>query len=517
MLVKSLVAGTVLTLLAGGVVYYGTDVDGHISTKTKVETSEVMATDVIETTKDKMSETKLSETTVSEDNHPHSDKATASSDSSADIPSIKTTDNNLIDPKSSSVKMAETMVQEDEASDEEETQEEDIEVAEENAIEKTEMMAELEDNMSESAAEAEPETTSEEKPTRKWIDRYLKSEAEVPTEKELVTEAQSDTPETMEDMSMEDMSMEKMDEELKKMDGDELSAMVDQQIDRELFTEEDIMDAEAKGFETRAKQIENIWVSEDGTNKDPVTLHDIMKNHNGEFIREGDENTVEAESDSKNIEVDIMKDDDGTTTIETETIDMGDGKVMKIVKKKHISKSETNKSYGSGSSENKGDKKKMCIKVKTNDKFDSDEMPEIIDMKDGKKIKIRKKMRHCSKDHHNMKANKNISQTAQLIMEQAEKISMPELRDRAYLDLVSYALDNGDKATAKMALSKIEQVELRDTARNRMAVAFAKAGKAKKAFAILEDLEVDALRDVMRLQVIEALIVPEEIQSEDMQ
>lgn len=517
MLVKSLVAGTVLTLLAGGVVYYGTDVDGHISSKNKVETSEVVATDVVETTKDKMSETKESETTVSEDNHPHSDKATASSDSSADIPSIKTTDNNLIDPKSSSVKMAETMVQEDEASDEEETQEEDIEVAEENAIEKTEMMAELEDNMSESAAEAEPETTSEEKPTRKWIDRYLKSEAEVPTEKELVTEAQSDTPETMEDMSMEDMSMEKMDEELKKMDGDELSAMVDQQIDRELFTEEDIMDAEAKGFETRAKQIENIWVSENGTNKDPVTLHDIMKNHNGEFIREGDENTVEAESDSKNIEVDIMKDDDGTTTIETETIDMGDGKVMKIVKKKHISKSETNKSYGSGSSENKGDKKKMCIKVKTNDKFDSDEMPEIIDMKDGKKIKIRKKMRHCSKDHHNMKANKNISQTAQLIMEQAEKISMPELRDRAYLDLVSYALDNGDKATAKMALSKIEQVELRDTARNRMAVAFAKAGQAKKAFAILEDLEVDALRDVMRLQVIEALIVPKEIQSEDMQ
>ena len=61
-----------------------------------------------------------------------------------------------------------------------------------------------------------------------------------------------------------------------------------------------------------------------------------------------------------------------------------------------------------------------------------------------------------------------------------------------------------------MALSKIEQVELRDTARNRMAVAFAKAGHAKKAFAILEDLEVDALRDVMRLQVIEALIVPEE-------
>ena len=68
MLVKSLVAGTVLTLLAGGVVYYGTDVDGHISSKNKVETSEVVATDV--------DEAEISETTESEDTHPHSDKAT---------------------------------------------------------------------------------------------------------------------------------------------------------------------------------------------------------------------------------------------------------------------------------------------------------------------------------------------------------------------------------------------------------------------------------------------------------
>ena len=102
-------------------------------------------------------------------------------------------------------------------------------------------------------------------------------------------------------------------------------------------------------------------------------------------------------------------------------------------------------------------------------------------------------------------------------MAQAEKITMSELRDRAYLDLVSYALDNDDTQTANLAMSKIEQVELRDTARNRMAVAFAENGQAEKAFAILEDIEVEALRDIMRLQVIEALIAPQSHQPSNIQ
>jgi len=91
-----------------------------------------------------------------------------------------------------------------------------------------------------------------------------------------------------------------------------------------------------------------------------------------------------------------------------------------------------------------------------------------------------------------------------------------ELRDRAYLDLVSYGIDHGNYDVAAKALTKIEQVELRDTARNRMAVAYAKEGNAEDAFGILEDIEVDALRDVMRLQVIEAMIAPDEL-PEDMQ
>ena len=138
-------------------------------------------------------------------------------------------------------------------------------------------------------------------------------------------------------------------------------------------------------------------------------------------------------------------------------------------------------------------------------------------MGDGTKIKIRKHIMDSQEvdtkdidiNVSEISPNSDISKTAQLIMAQAEKINMSELRDRAYLDLVSYALDNGDTQTANLAMAKIEQVELRDTARNRMAVSFAENGQAEKAFAILEDIEVEALRDVMRLQVIEALIAPE--------
>jgi len=95
------------------------------------------------------------------------------------------------------------------------------------------------------------------------------------------------------------------------------------------------------------------------------------------------------------------------------------------------------------------------------------------------------------------------------VMAETLKISVPDLRDRAYLDIVSYALKTEDFVAANTALQKIEQVELRDTARNRMAITHALNNDADSAFAIIEDLEVDALRDVIRLQVIEALIAPE--------
>lgn len=540
MLVKSLVAGTVLTLLAGGVVYYGTDVDGNISVKSAIEESTTAVSKTVDETKDEISknhdavakDTSSSKDANTEDSHPHSKKI-VTSENSSDIPSIKTTDNPLIDPQSAAIK--ETKSTDDKQVESEIIAELESDIA--NELEKDILSA---DDASKKVAEAdepstEPDTKPEDsqKPTRKWIDQYLKAEAEPAQDTEATeTEVQSkaQTPKSMKKMAMAETkkSMDGKFTDKNKTTSSKLNQIVDKELDRVLFNGAGIRKAEAKGFEDRAKDIENIWTKESESEAGSKTLHDVVKKH--------DDRNKDAQV--KNVEIEVIKDDHGTTTIETETIDMGDGKVIKTVKKKHVSEahdgksndsksygsgSKDSKSYGSGPSDHESDKKKIRIKVMTNDGFDGDEgLPEITNMKDGKKIKIRKKMRNDPRntvqmDFHDShkKSHKDISKTAELILEQAEKISMPELRDRAYLDLVSYALEHEDKAAAKLALSKIEQVELRDTARNRMAVAFAKAGKAKKAFAILDELEVDALRDVMRLQVIEALIVPENTQLED--
>jgi len=494
MLVKSLVAGTVLTLLAGGVVYYGTDVDGTLSTKSLVESSQkILSGDKKETTDDDAGTDDISE-----------------SESSSDIPSIKTADNNLIDPQSASEKRVET------AKMAELQGEEIVKTVPKPEMKKAEMKEE-------SAETETKEVTSKAKPSRKWIDQYLKSEPASASENEEASESKEEEEQTIQQA---EVKTEIADDRKPST----IDKMIDEEMEIELFSEDNIRDAEAKGFKDRAKQIDNIWVGEEGSETDPVTLHEIMKNHDGVFKRESEDGDTKEDDDVKNVEIDVMKDTDGTMTTKTETIDMGDGKVMKIVTKKHISKSDKSesygsgsngeKSYGSGSDDHKSSEKKIRIKVMNTDESNDEITSEIIDMKDGKRIKIRKKMAKSPQAHSHPDpadtgdgdkghTDKTISQTAKLIMEQAEKISIPELRDRAYLDLVSYALKHGDKTAAKMALSKIEQVELRDTARNRMAVNYAKNGDAEKAFGILENLEVDALRDVMRLQVIEALIAPE--------
>ena len=120
--------------------------------------------------------------------------------------------------------------------------------------------------------------------------------------------------------------------------------------------------------------------------------------------------------------------------------------------------------------------------------------------------KARMKNGHCSPAQ--------VSATVELITQQALKIELPELRDRAYLDLVSFALKHKDYASARTAIDRIDQVELRDTARNRMAIAYARHGQAEAAFELLEELEVEALSDVIRLQVIESIISPESLPRE---
>ena len=440
MLVKSIIAGTVLSLMAGGVVYFGTDLDtAAVKEKVAEKTAEMKA--------------EFSDKVMAGDKkgHPHGKKTAAiDTETSVDTPSVKTASGKTIKAKKPTISYS----------------------------------SGSEDKPSEKTSGKKIKTTevvSPDKSQKKWLNQYLKKD-KAPEEKK------SEGAKNL----MKSMGLTKEG----NSDSDTGSFVVENKS--ETLTEEQIEMAETEGFEARALETENIWVEEDtsekrGKKSTRKMLHDIIKKDSAMFIGE------DAEGEKK-IEVKVIANEDGETTIETETIDMGDGKMMKIVKKTMTSESHD------------ADGKKMRIKVITN--------------KDDMKAEDIKMLKELSENDKAIEAflkpsvlfedDTDILATVKIVMEQAEKIEMSELRDRAYLDLVSYGIDHGNYDVAAKALTKIEQVELRDTARNRMAVAYAKEGNVEDAFGILEDIEVDALRDVMRLQVIEAMIAPDEL-PEDMQ
>jgi len=96
-------------------------------------------------------------------------------------------------------------------------------------------------------------------------------------------------------------------------------------------------------------------------------------------------------------------------------------------------------------------------------------------------------------------------ETTITLIAQAKQIRSPDLRDQAYLGVVDYALFTDDYGSAIEAMEALHQPQLRDTARANIAVKYAKSGSTEEAFAIIEQVEIDELRDFMRLQVIDAM------------
>lgn len=454
MIAKSIIAGTVMSLMAGGVVYFGTEVEASNAFETRVETADSKSADSKSDVKAEISDDVM---VGGEDNHPHESKiAVAETESSIDVPSVKTASGKTIEAKALEVSSA---------------------AADEKAAVETAM--------------TQAEVTADE-PKKRWLDKYLKSEKsgtetvedtadDVTKDAEL--EAEGDT-NTAQDL-MDSMGLTKD----AASDSDTASYIIKES--EAPLTEEQIETAEAEGFEERVMETENIW-TEDGSENKNIIIKEVVKSDGAIVITEGPDGAT------KTIDVKVIQNEDGQTTIETETIDMGDGKIMKIVKK--TVKSDTDQS---------DDDNDMRIRVFTSkDGKGGLSAEDIRNMQNSEDVSIHKLMKQAKA--------KNISGTVSVVMAQAAKIEMPELRDRAYLDIVSYGLEHGDYDVAARAMKEIEQVELRDTARNRMAVAYAKDGNADEAFNILDDLEVDALRDVMRLQVIEAMIAPDQL-PEDMQ
>ena len=438
MLAKSIIAGTVLSLMAGGVVYFGTDIDSsavteNIAQETKTDETTIEEVDANTSTAKEQSEdvAEVSDANVldkvmagAEDTHPHKDKTetveTKTDETSVDIQSVKTASGKVIDPKKPIISSS----------------------------------SEIEEKAVKSA-----EAGLAEKPQKKWLDQYLKKDETAMTA-EIEPEA--------------DIAR-----------GSDTGSFVVEE-ETETLTEDQIEMAEAEGFEERALETENIWIEEESSEKEAKhstrkMLHDIIK-------KDHDSDETKMEGSERDVDVKVMADENGETTIETETINMDDGKVITIIKKMV----RTQNSDGE-------DNKKIRIKVMTDEDGEGGLSKDIVMDEPAEQVMA-----------------EDISKNVKIVMAQAEKIQIPELRDRAYLDLVSYGLQNGEFGVASTALTKIGQVELRDTARNRISVAYAKAGKVEEAFNILEDIEVDALRDVMRLQVIEAMIAPEAL-PEDIQ
>jgi len=94
------------------------------------------------------------------------------------------------------------------------------------------------------------------------------------------------------------------------------------------------------------------------------------------------------------------------------------------------------------------------------------------------------------------------------VLDQTDTIEIVELKDRAYLSLIDYTIRNQAFDKSKAVVPLISQPELRDTARSNIAVGYARLGQRENAFNVLRDVEIDALSDVLRLQVIEAMTAP---------
>ena len=94
----------------------------------------------------------------------------------------------------------------------------------------------------------------------------------------------------------------------------------------------------------------------------------------------------------------------------------------------------------------------------------------------------------------------------QTAMREIAKISAPTISEQAYFSLVNYALSHARFSDAQTAMNQIGTVEMRETARINMAVALARNGQSQRAFDMVESIEAPEYRDILRLQVVEALL-----------
>lgn len=91
-----------------------------------------------------------------------------------------------------------------------------------------------------------------------------------------------------------------------------------------------------------------------------------------------------------------------------------------------------------------------------------------------------------------------------VLIAQADRISIPDSRDDAYLNILDYALSQDRISVTTELIDKLSTNELRDIARQRLGVAHAENGRIEEAFAVIETLEIEEWSDPIRLEIIRA-------------
>lgn len=121
-------------------------------------------------------------------------------------------------------------------------------------------------------------------------------------------------------------------------------------------------------------------------------------------------------------------------------------------------------------------------------------------------VRVIKKKMSASPTHFELEKETKPALDYELVLAEAKKLMVTDMRNQAVLEIVDYAIDNGDIVQAADLVDELSTPELRDTARARIGTGLARAGKPDAAFAVLEALEIDELAAPIRLEIITALM-----------
>jgi hypothetical protein len=91
------------------------------------------------------------------------------------------------------------------------------------------------------------------------------------------------------------------------------------------------------------------------------------------------------------------------------------------------------------------------------------------------------------------------------LIAQAALVEIVDARDDAYFNILNFSLAEGRYEVAADLVANLSSPELRDTARQRIGISHAQAGRMDQAFAVLDDIEIKELTDPIRLEIIRSV------------